>query len=81
MGQLCDASVANRSPLLPHGVPSDPVKLPSGTIVDRTSIQQHLVDHTFDPFNRAEMTMDQVVPIPELKSRVDAYIASKKAKK
>lgn len=41
----------------------DPVLLPSsGTIVDRLTIKKHLMNDPTDPFNRAPLTMDQVVP-------------------
>jgi ubiquitin conjugation factor E4 B len=41
----------------------DPVLLPtSHTIVDRSTIRAHLLGDTRDPFNRAPLTMDMIVP-------------------
>ncbi|RUP52168.1 hypothetical protein BC936DRAFT_138761 [Jimgerdemannia flammicorona] len=41
----------------------DPVKLPtSGTTVDRSTIRTHLLGDTRDPFNRAPLSMEMVVP-------------------
>eukprot|EP01031_Cornospumella_fuschlensis_P026243 gene26243-31702_t len=48
----------------------DPVRLPtSNTIVDRTTIAQHLLNVEIDPFNRKPLTIDMVEPVPELKQR------------
>ena len=41
----------------------DPVLLPtSGMIVDRTTITQHLLSNTIDPFNRQPLTMGMLKP-------------------
>ena len=41
----------------------DPVLLPtSNMIVDRTTITQHLLSSTIDPFNRQPLTMDMLKP-------------------
>ena len=41
----------------------DPVKLPaSGMVVDRSTIQGHLLSNQTDPFNRATLTLDMVIP-------------------
>ena len=55
----------------------DPVKLPSGNVVDRSTIAQHLLNDVTDPFNRAHMTMNDVVPDSELKQRIDVWLQSK----
>lgn len=64
----------------------DPVRLPtSGTIVDRSTIAQHLLNvetgalwlisfsvlfiSLTDPFNRQPLTIDMVEPVPQLKAR------------
>jgi ubiquitin conjugation factor E4 A len=53
----------------------DPVILPSSKIcVDRATISRHLLSDQSDPFNRAPLTMDQVVPDTELKTRIDEWI-------
>lgn len=46
----------------------DPVELPdSKTIIDRVTIKRHLVNDPHDPFNRAPLTMDQVISRPDIK--------------
>jgi len=58
----------------------DPVLLPtSDTIVDRSTITQHLLNDPHDPFNRKDLTMDMVQPATELKDRMTKYIKEKRA--
>lgn len=57
---------------------TDPVVLPSGHYVDRSTITQHLLNDPIDPFNREEMTIDDVRPATELKARIDAWLAQKR---
>lgn len=46
----------------------DPVELPSSkTVIDRITIKRHLMNDPHDPFNRAPLTFDQVIPRPDLK--------------
>ena len=52
----------------------DPVLLPSKHIVDRSTIVQHLLSDPKDPFTRQPMTVDDAVPQPELKAKIDAWI-------
>lgn len=55
----------------------DPVILPtSGYTMDRATITQHLLNDQSDPFTRASLTIEQLVPNIELKAQVDAWIAS-----
>ncbi|KAF9013252.1 ubiquitin elongating factor core-domain-containing protein [Cyathus striatus] len=62
-------------------VMKDPVLLPSSrTIVDRSTIKSHLLSDTKDPFNRAPLTIDDVVPVPELKAQIEAFLAERKNK-
>ncbi|EGN98229.1 hypothetical protein SERLA73DRAFT_109617 [Serpula lacrymans var. lacrymans S7.3] len=59
----------------------DPVTLPSSrTIIDRSTIKSHLLSDSKDPFNRAPLTIDDVVPDPELKARIDAFLADRRNK-
>jgi len=59
----------------------DPVMLPaSKVIVDLSSIKGHLLSDPTDPFSRMPLNVEDVVPQPELKARIDAFIAEKKAK-
>jgi ubiquitin conjugation factor E4 B len=41
----------------------DPVRLPSSkAIMDRSTIKSHLLSETRDPFNRAPLTIEEVIP-------------------
>lgn len=57
---------------------ADPVKLPSGNVVDRRTILQHLLTDQRDPFSRAKMTEDDIEPLPELKAQIDAWVQEKR---
>ena len=67
------------TPTHPHTDPlmdtlmSDPVRLPSGVIMERSIIVRHLLNANQDPFNRQELTVDMLVPVPELKARIQAW--------
>lgn len=52
---------------------SDPVVLPSGTVMDRAIITRHLLNSSTDPFNRQPLTEDMLVPNLELKERINAW--------
>lgn len=56
----------------------DPVILPSGHCVDRSTITQHLLNDPTDPFNRKEMTIEDVKPATELKERMRVWVESKR---
>ena len=61
---------------------TDPVLLKtSGNIVDRKTITQHLLNDSMDPFSRAPLTMDDVVPAVELKEKIDAWLKAKREAK
>jgi len=61
---------------------TDPVKLPkSNVIVDRKTIETHLLSDQTDPFNRSPLTKDMLIPCPELKKKIEAYINKKKKEK
>ncbi|OAA44088.1 ubiquitin conjugation factor E4 [Beauveria brongniartii RCEF 3172] len=51
----------------------DPVLLPSKHIVDRSTIVQHLLSDPKDPFTRQPMTVDDAVPQPDLKARIEQW--------
>merc|ERR1719222_177352 len=58
----------------------DPVLLPtSGTVIDRSTITQHLLNDSHDPFNRKELTIDMVEPVSELKEKMSQWLSEKKA--
>jgi ubiquitin conjugation factor E4 B len=57
----------------------DPVILPtSDTIVDKSTITQHLLNDPHDPFNRMDLTMDMVKPATELKQKIDKWLSEKR---
>ena len=61
---------------------TDPVLLPvSKVIVDRKTIEQHLLSDQNDPFNRTKLTKDMLVPCKDLKNKIDNYLKKKKNEK
>lgn len=65
---------------LSYRLMKDPVQLPSGTILDRSTILQHLLTDNRDPFSRVPITEDDLVAVPELKERIAAWLAEQRAK-
>lgn len=59
----------------------DPVMLPSSrNILDRSTIKSHLLSDTTDPFNRSPLSINDVIPLPELRARIDAFLREKRNK-
>lgn len=59
----------------------DPVLLPSSkTILDRATIKSHLLSDSKDPFNRAPLSIEDVVSVPELKQRIDTFLLERQLK-
>jgi ubiquitin conjugation factor E4 B len=59
----------------------DPVMLPSSkAIVDRATIKSHLLSDSKDPFNRAPLNIEEVVPQVELKAKIDSFLAERREK-
>ncbi|KAG5651652.1 hypothetical protein H0H81_007932 [Sphagnurus paluster] len=57
----------------------DPVRLPSSkAILDRSTIKSHLLSDTTDPFNRSPLSIEDVIPEPELKVRIDAFLTGRR---
>ena len=52
--------------------------LPSGKVVDRTTIAHHLLSNETDPFSRQKLTIDQVKDAVEVKAQIVAYRAAKR---
>jgi len=75
---LCDAPDEFLDAIL-QAFMKDPVILPSGHCVDRSTITQHLLNDPTDPFNRKEMTINDVKPATELKERMDKWVAGRRA--
>ena len=72
-----DAPEEFLDPLL-YVLMEDPVTLPtSGTVMDRNSIEQHLLNDAQDPFSRQPLTKDMLQPNPELKAKIEAWKAAK----
>ena len=61
---------------------TDPVKLPkSQVILDRKTIETHLLSDQTDPFNREPLTKEMLLPCPELKAKIEEYMKNKKNEK
>ncbi len=61
---------------------TDPVRLPSsGQIMDRAVITRHLLSDTSDPFNRAPLTANMLVPDVDLLARINAWKEAQRAAK
>ena len=58
---------------------TDPVKLPSGDVMDRSNIMRHLLTDETNPFTRQPLKVADLVPDTELKQKIDAWIAERKA--
>lgn len=57
----------------------DPVILPSSkATVDRSTIARHLLSDQTDPFNRAPLSMDQVIPNTELAKEIQNWLDKRK---
>jgi len=66
---------------LMFSVMKDPVLLPSSkTILDRATIKSHLLSDSKDPFNRAPLAIEDVVAVPELKARIEAFLIERRSK-
>lgn len=60
----------------------DPVILPrSKNTVDRSTIRSHLLSDPTDPFNRTPLRIEDVVEDVEMKQRIEAWVAERKAAK
>jgi ubiquitin conjugation factor E4 B len=56
----------------------DPVMLPSSkNIVDRSTIETHLLSDASDPFNRTSLSKELLIPCPELKAQIENYKKTK----
>ena len=60
----------------------DPVILPtSKTVMDRSTIRQHLLSDPTDPFNRAPLKIEDVITDTETKRKIDEWKAGRKAER
>lgn len=60
---------------------TDPVTSPSsGATYDRAVIRRHLLTDPRDPMTREPLSPRDLRPVPELKARIDAWVAAQRAK-
>jgi ubiquitin conjugation factor E4 B len=59
----------------------DPVKMPSGMSIERSSIERHLLNEQNDPFNRQHLTIDMLVEDTDLKEQIKKWREVKKQSK
>lgn len=52
----------------------DPVRLPNGSVCDRTTIRRHLMSQPTNPFTREPLDESQLVSVPELKAEIEAWL-------
>lgn len=78
--ECADAPDEFKDPLM-DTLMSDPVQLPSGTIMDRAIITRHLLNSNTDPFNRQHLTEDMLITEVELKERIDSWRKQKREEK
>ena len=52
---------------------SEPVRLPSGVVMDRPIIIRHLLNSSQDPFNRQQLSVDMLEPLPDLKREIEDW--------
>ena len=65
-----------RDPLM-DTLMTEPVRLPSGVVIDRQVIVRHLLNSNQDPFNRQPLSVAMLVPDHELKARIDEWRKNK----
>ncbi|XP_043469327.1 ubiquitin conjugation factor E4 B [Leptopilina heterotoma] len=67
-----DAPEEFRDPLM-DTLMEDPVKLPSGIVMDKAVIIRHLLNSATDPFSRQPLSEDMLTPVRDLKERIAAW--------
>lgn len=68
-------------PIMSH-LMTDPVILPSSKLtVDRQTIARHLLSDQIDPFNRQPLTMEEVVPNTDLKTKITRWLQEKRTQR
>ena len=56
----------------------NPVYLPSKVAIDQSTAYELLIGDPIDPYTRRAFTKDDIVPVPELKEKIEAYIKEQK---
>ncbi|BFZ61767.1 Ubiquitin conjugation factor E4 [Saitoella coloradoensis] len=65
---------------LTYELMEDPVILPvSKATIDLSSIKAHLLNDPKDPFNRSPLKIEDVIPATELKAKIQAFKAERRA--
>lgn len=60
----------------------DPVTMPSSRqTIDRPTILRHLMTDPRDPISRAPLTPEELLEAPDLKAKIDTWIAHKRAER
>ncbi|KAL0120658.1 hypothetical protein PUN28_008383 [Cardiocondyla obscurior] len=72
-----DAPEEFRDPLM-DTLMEDPVKLPSGIVMDKAVIIRHLLNSATDPFSRQPLSEDMLTPMLDLKERISVWKQQKK---
>lgn len=67
-------------PLL-GGLMRDPVRLPSGNVVERSSIVQQLLSDPRDPYSRQRCTEEDLEALPDLQARIEAWVQEQRSKR
>ena len=52
---------------------ANPVKLPSGNVIDAATADKILINDSLDPFSRLPFTKEDLVPLPDLKAQIEAF--------
>jgi hypothetical protein len=60
---------------------TEPVRLPSGQVLDRETVRKVLARNPINPFTMAALTIEECIPERELGERITEYIARKHAEK
>lgn len=55
----------------------DPVALPGSHVVERASIEQHLLNDPTNPYTRQPLTVIELIPMTELKAEIEEWKASR----
>lgn len=72
-----DAPEEFRDPLM-DTLMEEPVKLPSGIVMDKAVIIRHLLNSATDPFSRQPLSEDMLTPMLDLKERISVWKQQKK---
>ncbi|KAF8501083.1 ubiquitin elongating factor core-domain-containing protein [Russula emetica] len=82
LGEVPDEFLVILADPLMFTVMRDPVILPtSRTVIDLSTIKSHLLSDAKDPFNRTPLTIEEVIPDPELKARIEAFLVERRSKR